>query len=59
MYEIGQKQTSLTFQANTMSNQITATVVDDETILLDGSRLTGKDEVADRIGFDKCLFLPE
>jgi hypothetical protein len=42
MSEIGQKQTSLTFQANTMSNQITATVADDETILLDGSRLTGK-----------------
>jgi transcriptional regulator with AAA-type ATPase domain len=59
MYEIGQKQTSLTFQANTMSNQITATVVDDETILLDGSRLTGKDEFADGIGFDKCLFLSE
>jgi hypothetical protein len=42
MSEIGQKQTLLTFRANTMSNQITATVADDETILLDGSRLTGK-----------------
>jgi hypothetical protein len=32
---------------DTMNNQITALVVDDETILFDGRTLTGKDEVAD------------
>ena len=32
-----------------MNNQITALVVDDETILLDGQKLTGMDEVANAL----------